>query len=86
MSGGRPDLELFTSVKAKEVKFGKVPERRKVTYYGNPDHETDAEVERENIPEEPEAGVTYRDVKVDWAVAQRIVHPIEAEDEEGEDD
>jgi len=84
MSGRRPDLDLFTSVKAKEVKFGKVPEKRKVTYYGNPDHETDAEVERENIPEEPEAGVIYRDVKVDWSVAQRIVHPIE--DEDGEDD
>jgi hypothetical protein len=86
MSGRRPDLDFFTSVKAKEVKFGKVPERRKVTYYGNPEHETDAEVERENIPEEPEAGVTYRDVKVDWSVAQRIVHPIEAEDEGSEDD
>lgn len=76
----RPDLELFTSVKAKEVTFGEVPERRKVTYYGEPDHETEAEVKRENIPEEPEAGVTYRDVKVDWNVLQRIVHP--ADDEE----
>lgn len=82
MSGRRPDLDLFTSVKAREVKFGRVPEKRKVTYYGEPGHETDAEVERENIPEEPEAGVTYRDVKVDWSVAQRIVHPTDAEDEE----
>jgi hypothetical protein len=84
MSDRRPDLEFFTSVKAKEVEFGKVPERRKVTYYGEPGHETDAEVERENIPEEPEAGVTYRDVKVDWSVAQRIVHPTDAEDDEAE--
>lgn len=84
MSDRRPDLDFFTSVKAREVKFGKVPEKRKVSYYGNPDHETDAEVERENIPEEPEAGVTYREVKVDWSVAQRIFHPIEGED--GEDD
>jgi hypothetical protein len=82
MSGRRPDLDFFTSVKAKEVKFGKVPEKRKVTYYGDPDHETEAEVERENIPEEPAEGVTYRDIKVDWSVAQRIVHPADAEDEE----
>jgi hypothetical protein len=82
MSGRRPDLDFVTSVKAKEVKFGRVPEKRKVTYYGEPGHETDAEVERENIPEEPEAGVTYRDVKVSWSVAQRIVHPTDAEDEE----
>jgi hypothetical protein len=84
MSGRRPDLDFFTSAKAKEVKFGRVPERRKVTYYGEPGHDTEAKVERENIPEEPEEGITYRDVKVDWSVAQRIVHPTDAEEEEGE--
>jgi hypothetical protein len=86
VSGGRrPDLKFSTSVKAEEVTFGKVPKKRKVTYYGEPDHKTDAEVKRENIPEEPEAGVTYRDVKVDWDVAQWIVHPAEGEDFEAED-
>ena len=84
MSGRRPDLDFFTSVKAKEVKFGQVPEKRKVTYYGEPGHETDAKVERENIPEDPEARVTYRDVKVDWSVAQRIVHQTDAEDGEAD--
>lgn len=78
MSDRRPDLELFTSVKAREVKFGRVPET-KVNYEGNPDHETRAEVERTNIPEEPEAGVAYRDVRVDWTVLQRIVHPADGE-------
>jgi hypothetical protein len=77
---GRPDLEWFTSVKAKEVTFGKLSEARKVTYYGEPDHETEATVERENIPEGPEVGVTYRDVEVDWTVLQRTVHPIEEDD------
>lgn len=80
MSGRRPDLDVFTSIKAKELKFGRVPEK-KVRYYGEPDHETEVEVEVENMPEEPEAGVTYRDVKVSWSVAQRIVHPTDAEDE-----
>lgn len=81
---GRPDLDFFTSVKAKEVTFGKLSEKRRLTYYGEPDHETDAEVERENIPEEPEEGVTYRDVKVDWSVAQRIVHPTDEEEPDEE--
>lgn len=81
----RPDLDFFTSVKAKELTFGKVPEK-KVRYHGEPDHETEVEVERENIPEEPEAGVTYRDVKVNWSVAQRIVHPTDGEDREGVDE
>jgi hypothetical protein len=80
MSGRLPDLDLSTSVKAKELKFGRVPEK-KVTYEGDPDHETRSKVERENIPEEPEAGVTYRDVKVSWSVAQRIVHPTDAAEE-----
>lgn len=71
---GRPDLDFFTSVKAKELTFGRVPEKN-VRYEGDPDHETEVEVERESIPEEPEAGVTYREVKVSWSVAQRIVHP-----------
>lgn len=77
----RPDLDFFTSVKAKEVKFGRVPEK-KVRYYGEPDHDTQVDVERENIPEDPEAGVTYEDVKVSWSVAQRIVHPTDEADEE----
>ena len=33
----------------------------------------------ENIPEEPEAGVAYRDVKVDWSVLQPIVHPTDTD-------
>jgi hypothetical protein len=82
MSGRRPDLDFSTSVKAKEVKFERVPEK-KVRYYGEPDHETEVEVERENIPEGPKEGVTYRDVKVTWSVAQRIVHPADPEDEAG---
>ena len=81
---GRPDFEWSTSVKAKEVTFGKLSDERKVTYVEEPDAETEVRVERENIPEDPEVGVTYRNVKVDWTVLQRIVHPIEEDD--GADD
>lgn len=81
---GRPDLDFFTSVKAKEVTFGKLSEKRKLTYVEEPDAETEVTVERENIPADPEVGVTYRDVKVDWTVLQRVVHPIEDDDEPGD--
>ena len=81
---GRPDFEWTTSVKAKEVTFGKLSDERKVTYAEEPDAETEVTVERENIPEDPEVGVTYRDVKIDWTVLQRIVHPIEEDDDSGE--
>jgi hypothetical protein len=75
---GRPDLDFFTSVKAKELRFGRVPEK-KVRYYGEPAHETEVEVGRDNIPEEPEEGTTYRNIEVCWSVAQRIVHPTDEE-------
>lgn len=80
---GRPDLDFFTSMKAKELKFGRVPEKE-VRYYGEPAHETEVEVERDNIPQEPEKGVTYRDVEVRWSVAQRIVHPADEESADAE--
>jgi hypothetical protein len=83
LSGRRPDLDFGIKVRAKELTFGRVPEK-KVRYEGEPAHETTSEVERENIPEDPEAGVTYRDVKVGWTVEQRIVHPTDAEDDEAE--
>jgi hypothetical protein len=83
---GRPDFEWSTSVKAKEVTFGKLSDERKVTYAEEPDAETEVKVEWENIPEEPEVGVTYRDVKVDWTVVQRIVHPIEEDDADDSED
>jgi hypothetical protein len=78
----RPDIDISTSVRAKELKFERVPEG-KLRFEGDPshDHDSHSRVERENIPEEPEAGVTYRDVEVDWSVWQRIVHPTDAEDE-----
>jgi hypothetical protein len=79
---GRPDFEWSTSVKANEVTFGKLSGKRKVTYVEEPDAETEVEVERENIPADPEVGVTYRDVKVDWNVLQRVVYPIEKDDED----
>ena len=83
---GLPDFEWTTSVKAKEVTFGKLSDERKVTYAEEPDAETEVTVERENIPKDPEVGVTYRDVKVDWTVLQRIVHPIEEDEDNDEDE
>lgn len=70
----RPDIEIRTGVRAKELRFGRVPEGR-LRFFGDPDHESSSEVERDNIPAEPEADVTYRDVGVRWTVLQRIVHP-----------
>ena len=68
------DTELFTGVRADELRFGRVPETS-LTFEGEPAERSSSRVERRNLPDEVEAGVTYRDVEVRWRVRQRIVHP-----------
>jgi hypothetical protein len=73
------DIEVFTSVRADELRFGQVPET-KVWFEGEPAESSSSKTERENLPEEVEPGVTYRDVKVRWQARSRIVHPTDASD------
>lgn len=80
MSDWLPDIDVFTSVKAKELTFGKVPETR-VWFDGEPDHESETRQHRENLPGEVEPGVTYRDVTVEWRAISRIVHPTDEPDD-----
>jgi hypothetical protein len=68
------DVELFTGVRARELRFGAVPETE-VRFEGEPAERSSSRSERENLPEEVEPGVTYRDVKVRWQARSRIVHP-----------
>jgi hypothetical protein len=80
MSGKIPDIDVFTSVKAKKMKFGKVPKTRH-WFEGDPGHESRSKVVKENLPDEVEPGVTYRDVKVEWTAVSRIVHPTDEADD-----
>jgi hypothetical protein len=68
------DVELFTAVRADELRFGRVPET-KLSFEGEPAERSSSKTERENLPDEVEAGVTYRDVTVRWQARSRIVHP-----------
>jgi hypothetical protein len=71
---GRPDIDISTRVRAKELRFGTVP-RVKVWFEGEPGHESSSQTERENLPDEVEPDVTYRDIEVRWRARSRIVHP-----------
>jgi hypothetical protein len=88
---GRPDIDISTRVRAKELRFGTVP-RVKISFEGEPDHESSTRTERENLPDEVEPDVTYRDLEVRWRARSRIVHPTdpdqlgEAEEASGEDE
>ena len=66
-SGGataaEPDLAIDARVTARELLFRKVPTPR-VEFTGRPRRETVWESERQNLPEEVQPGVTYRDIGI----------------------
>jgi hypothetical protein len=87
-----PDVEIGAVVKAKKLRFKKVPrtkvefeKRSEVDLEGEmPEVETVSGSKRENLPDEVEPGVTYRDVHIRWGAAARIKMPPELEEENEE--
>ena len=77
------DVEVLTGLRARSLRFGVVPDVS-VGFEGEPGERSSTESERENLPDEVEPGVTYRDVHVRWGAAARIVPPPEL-DEENDD-
>ncbi len=71
------DVDVFTSVNARELRFGIVPDT-KLSFEGEPAERHSSETERENLPPEVEPEKTYRNVKVRWLARSRIVHPTDA--------
>ena len=67
----RPDVELTAEVKSRELRFEEVPET-KVRFPGYREGETVSETERENLPEEVEEGVTYRNSRIRYRGAAQL--------------
>ena len=59
------EIEAGATVKAKKLRFERVPETE-VRFPGSDEERSGSHTERENLPDEVEPGVTYRDVKVRW--------------------
>jgi hypothetical protein len=59
-----PDIELTAGVKARELRFEEVPETEVHPL---------AKTERENLPEEVQPGVTYRNARVRLRIASALV-------------
>ncbi len=74
MAKERPDVEIGAVVRAKRLRFKRVPDTE-VSFHGDPPPESGSGSERENLPDEVEPGVTYRDVRVAWRAAARIEPP-----------
>jgi hypothetical protein len=88
--GDEPDIEIGAVVRAKKLRFNSKP-KTKVEFDERseasleelePAIETDSGSKRENLPDEVEPGVTYRDVHVRWGAAAKIVPPPELEEED----
>ena len=84
------DIEIGASVKAKRLRFREKPKAHVELHGVLHEPEGDGELEtasgsqRQNLPDEVEPGVTYRDVRVRWRAAARLKDPASSEDTEGQ--
>ena len=69
-----PDVEMKFSVRAKELRFECKPDVDVVAFADSP-ATVESESERENLPGDLEAGVTYRDLAVRWRAAAYLGEP-----------
>ena len=69
-----PDVEIAARVRADEVRFACKPEVR-VRAYADAPATAESVSERENLPDEVQPGVVYRDVSVRWRLAARLDDP-----------
>jgi hypothetical protein len=69
-----PDVEISTAVRADELRFECKPKVDVVAHADSP-AEAESASERENLPEELEPGVTYRNFAVRWRAAARLKDP-----------
>lgn len=58
-----PDVSLTGEAKVRELHFERVPDTG-TQFWGQRERETESGTERENLPEDPEPGVVYRDVYI----------------------
>jgi hypothetical protein len=67
----QPDVEIAAAVRADALRFECKPEVQVVAYSDSP-ASAESVSERENLPDELEPGVTYRNFAVRWRVAARL--------------
>jgi hypothetical protein len=66
-----PDVEIAAVVRAEELRLECKPDVDVVAYADSP-AEAESVSERENLPDELEPGVTYRNFEIRWRVAARL--------------
>jgi hypothetical protein len=76
-----PDLEIGATARAKRLRFEEEPETS-VEFRGESIAESESGSERENLPDEVEPDVTYRDVRIGWRAAAWVENAAEDRDED----
>ena len=66
-----PDIEIWATVECRELRFTRVPETR-TSFWGYPEQESVSGTERENLPDEVESGVIYRNSGVRLRIASGL--------------
>jgi hypothetical protein len=66
-----PDVEIAASARADEVRFECKPHVRFRAYADAP-ATAESVSERDNLPDEVEPGITYRNISVRWRLAARL--------------
>lgn len=74
MTGREPDVEMYAAVRAKELRFECNPKVQTNAYSDAP-AAAESVSKRDNLPEEIEPGVTYRDFAIRWRLAARLEDP-----------
>ena len=74
-----PDVEISASVRAQELRFECKPEVR-VGAYADAPARAESTSARENLPDELEPCVTYKNFAVHWRVAARLEEPADDAD------
>jgi hypothetical protein len=69
-----PDIELGVALSARSLRFETVP-KVETGYEGNPGHDVRTEGERHGLPDQVNAGVTYRRVRIRGRATLRIEEP-----------
>jgi hypothetical protein len=81
---GEPDVEIGAAASAKKLRFKRKPKVEVNTHASREidprireelervEAEGGSHTERENLPDEVEPGVTYRDVRVGWRAGARV--------------
>jgi hypothetical protein len=67
-----PDVEISATVRSRELRFEEVPETE-TRFSGHPERDSVSGTERENLPDEVETGVTYRDSRVRLRIASKLI-------------